>query len=84
MTRLIDADELKKELEKIFFNDNDDMNRIEQIIDNAPTVNKCNNCDQYMKGHKDGYKQAIIDGKLDKGIEQKYMQDMTGELPYEE
>jgi len=35
---LISREDLKKELEKIFFNDNDDMNRIEQIIDNAPTV----------------------------------------------
>lgn len=35
---LISREALKKELEKVFFNDNDDMNRIEQIIDNAPTV----------------------------------------------
>ncbi len=36
--QLISREALKKELEKVFFNDNDDMNRIEQIIDNAPTV----------------------------------------------
>lgn len=35
---LISREALKKELEKIFFYDNDDMNRIVQIIDNAPTA----------------------------------------------
>ena len=36
--QLISREALKKELEKVFFNDNDDMNRIEQIIDHAPAV----------------------------------------------
>lgn len=55
---LISREALKKELEKVFFNDCDDMNRIEQIIDNAPTVAYsfekfrtmlCGTCQAYMR-----------------------------------
>jgi len=36
--RLGDLDALKDEMSKVFFNDIDDMRRIEKLIDNAPTV----------------------------------------------
>ena len=38
MTRLIDADALKRELEVTQYNDIDDLTRTEKLIDNAPTV----------------------------------------------
>lgn len=60
--RLIDADELKKAFKDTVCIEPMPYAFINQIIDNAPTVNKCNNCDlmlkdynQYMTGHKDGY-----------------------------
>lgn len=53
--RLIDADALKEEFDIAFFNDEDDYKKALRIIDNAPTVP--------LPDFKDGYKQAIIDGK---------------------
>lgn len=49
--RLIDADDLKRELEVTQYNDIDDLTRTEKLIDNAPTVDVmsftniiCNDC----------------------------------------
>lgn len=46
--RLIDADALKEDFECVGFNDYDDFNRALWIIDNAPTVKPCVNCDLYF------------------------------------
>lgn len=53
--RLIDADELKMDLDVTPYNDIDDLTRTEQLIDSAPTVP--------LPDFKEGYKQAILDGK---------------------
>lgn len=49
MTRLIDADALKDEIEKCFFLDGYEAEKIEELIDNAPTV-----VNEYTKGFADG------------------------------
>lgn len=53
--RTIDADDLKESFDVAVFNDEDDYKRALRIIDSAPTIP--------MPGFKEGYKQAIIDGK---------------------
>lgn len=58
--RLIDADELKKAFEKVYPLASNEMGgvvnrRIYDIIDNAQTVP--------LPDFKEGYKQAILDGK---------------------
>lgn len=60
--RLGDLDALKDEMSKVFFNDNDDMIKIEKLIDNAPTIEQ----EVYMTGENydlyiEGYKQAQKD-----------------------
>ena len=46
--RLIDADALKETIEKIELSMTNKKTII-GIIDNAPAVNKCNNCDLMLK-----------------------------------
>ena len=73
--RLGDLDALKREFEDLFYNDVDDMERTERLIDNAPTVivDNCGKCpyykdrdrdiitEAYTEAYNDGYKTAKED-----------------------
>ena len=80
--RLIDANALKDEMSKVFFNDNDDMRRIEKLIDNAPTVDAIINTievrpqgeitdediqNAIKQGYNDGYEMAKAKFERPKG-----------------
>lgn len=60
--RLIDADELKKAITDATYNFEQipiRVDKVQEIIDNAPTVNKCDNCDLMFLGKTRGDKNAL-------------------------
>ena len=59
MTRLIDVDRLISDFSCTFYNDLDDQNRTENLINEAPTVELTDLQDAYDQGYAEGWKERF-------------------------